>query len=163
MDVRLLNTSQLAGFTKADDLAFLRLPTSGDWINLLSREVPKDLERRLIHRDINDRFRGLDSCTRGRPLTPPHSCRFGFGGIPAASLSSLIIASRISFSILPQLPNSILSSMAAISASVCPWSRISLRVLLNSRSIGCMSCKTNCLQLSSIKRGPFARWSRSIY
>jgi hypothetical protein len=94
-------------------------------------------------------------------LTPPHSCRFGFGGIPAASLSSLIIASSISFSTLPQLSNSILSSMAVISASVCPWSRISMRVWLNSRSIGCMSCKTNCLQVSSIKRGPFARVGRA--
>src|SRR5262249_24663853 len=65
--------------------------------------------------------------------TNPQSHRFGFGGMPAASLSSLIIASRISFSTLPQLSNSTLSSMAAISASVCPWSRISLRVLMNSR------------------------------
>jgi hypothetical protein len=61
-----------------------------------------------------------------------------------------VIASRIHFSTLPQLSNSILSSIAAISASVCPWLRIWLRALLNSRSIGCMSCKTNCLQGSSI-------------
>ena len=95
--------------------------------------------------------------------TNPQSHRFGFGGMPAASLSSLIIASRISFSTLPQLSNSTLSSMAAISASVCPWSRISLRVLMNSRSIGCMSCRTNCLQVSSIKRGPFlSRAARSV-
>jgi hypothetical protein len=35
--------------------------------------------------------------------------------------------------------------------------------LMNSRSIGCMSCKTNCLQVSSIKRGPFlSRAARSV-